>query len=59
MIEGEILILEETFIFEGNVVLYKLYPVCKAFLPEGIGMFMGTKEELIEQGFTFHENYHE
>jgi|APCry1669188910_1035180.scaffolds.fasta_scaffold327226_2 hypothetical protein len=59
MIEGEILISEESFVFEGNVVLNKIYPVCKVVIPEGVGIFTGTKEELIEQGFTFHENYHE
>jgi hypothetical protein len=63
MIEGGIIIEEEVYVFRENVILYKLYPSpehkCVTHLTEGWGIYNGPVEELIEQGFTFDENYHE
>lgn len=63
MIEGSIIIEEPVYIFRDNVILYKLYPspehTCITHLPEGCGIYNGPVEELIEQDFTFDENYQE
>jgi hypothetical protein len=59
----EVIVLEEGYVFNGNLVLYKIYPSTSyqtvISIPEGWGIYHGTKEELIEQGFTFDENYFE
>jgi hypothetical protein len=56
---NEIIIFEEGYIFKENVILFRVYPDCKISLPEGWGIYNGPKEELVEQGFTFDENYFE
>ena len=55
----EIIIFEEGYVFCDNVILFKIYPGCKIALPEGWGIYYGPVEELIEQDFTFDENYQE
>lgn len=55
----EIIVFEEGYVFCNNVILFKVYPGCKIALPEGWGIYYGPVEELIEQDFTFDENYHE
>jgi hypothetical protein len=56
---NEIIIIEEGYVFKENAILFKVYPDCKISLPEGWGIYNGPKEELVEQGFTFDENYFE
>lgn len=55
----EIIVFEEGYVFKEDVILFKVYPDCKIALPEGWGIYYGPVEELIEQGFTFDEEYHE
>lgn len=55
----EIMIFEEGYVFFDRKILFKIYPPCKTSILEGWGIYYGTKEELIEQGFTFDENYFE
>jgi len=63
MIEGAIIIEEPVYVFRDNLILYKLYPspehTCVTHLPEGCGIYSGTKEELLEQGFVLDEGFHE
>jgi hypothetical protein len=63
MVDGAIIIEEPVYVFRDNLILYKLYPshehTCVTHLPEGFGIYNGPVEELLDQGFTFDEYYHE